>query len=571
MHIPFFGAEQVLITKFNKMIRNRLLWGVFAAIVVIAFVFAFSPGRGGGGGERDRGGVGELYGEDVSPREFGLARFFALGMRDPGGLSEEAHAMVNAQTWRRLAALHTADRLGVTVSDKEVASTIHRDPAFAVAGVFNKDRYQAVVSSRWRFKDSVSVFEEYLRQDLKLQKLAGMLESAIWISPTELMQRLDNLTDRFTIEYALLGEDDYEVEVEVSTNEVKRFFNDNIDLFTIPEKVSVKYVEFPISNYLAVVELADGESRAYYTNNLEGYASIDTNAESLYVPFEDVQDEIEEALLRQKALFAAKDEATKLVVTLAPDRAGMAPTIEDAASDMGLAVEVSGFFSLYEDVEGLDVGLAFNRTAFELDAEDPERYFSDAIAGEDSVYVIAVRERSESRVPGFDEVADSVEPVARAEAERVARLERLDGIRDEIETVMGSDKSFSDALAGLGLNVSTSLTFSAYEAAPEEVKYFEVLVPGIMDLRRGELSAMLETPDGFLLAHAADRQPADPGTTGFPRGQILGAITRYRAELLFRDWSEFVLTEADFKDLRAQPAGEDEEGGEAGEAGETES
>lgn len=551
----------MLISKFNKMIRNRLLWGVFAVIVVIAFVGAFSPGRGGDR-EPSNGGVGTLYGEPVSGRELAIARFYAAGMRDTGNLTSEMFDGLTRNAWRRLAALRTAERLGLVATDEEVATAIHRDPSFLVNGVFNRERYTKIIQTQWRFKDSISIFETFLRQELTLRKLLGMVESTVWISPQELAYRVNNLTDKFTVEYVRLERNEFKDEPTVDQERARAFFERNIELFRVPEKVNVRYVSYPLSNYLADASVSEDEIVEYYDGNLRDFVIPGTNSDDGFLPLEDVHDEIESMLRTRKAAFDAKDEATLLVVALAPDRSGNAPSLDEAAAEHNVRVATSEFFALSEDVPGLDdVGSDFNSAAFALDPDDAERYFSDAVLGMDAAYVLAAGERVETHLPRFEDVREEVMTLAIEEARDEAFLEHAQGTRERLQEGLAEGTPFADVLEEVSLNVATTVTFSAYESTTVEMEEeFGTLLPHVVSLDVGDLSMPLRMGQDLVLAYAQMRVPADLGTLDMARMQVLSAMNRYRAELAFQGWQDDNLETAEFSKLTPpSPPPEEEE------------
>jgi len=551
----------MLISKFNKMIRNRVLWGVFAVIVVIAFVGAFSPGRGGGG-EPSNNAIGVLYDKPVTGRELAIARFYAAGMRDTGNLSTEMFALLTKNAWRRLAALQTAERLGLTATDEEVATAIHRDPSFAVNGAFSRDRYAKIIQSQWRFKDSVTMFEGFLRQEITLKKLIGMIESAVWIAPQELTYRVNNLTDGFGVHYVRLERDDIAEETIVDEDQARDFFERNSELFRVPEKMNVRYVAYPLSNYVAQVTVSEEEITDYYDDNLKDYVIPGTNEGDGFLPLEDVRDEIEKMLTLRTAAFEAKDEATLLVVALAPDRAGKAPSFNEAAMQFHVQVATSSFFALSEDVPGLgDVGPEFNSTAFSLDPGDVERYFSDAVLGKDAAYVLAAGERVESHIPDFEHVEEEVTELATAEALDEAFQEKAASTREMIEERLATGIPFNEILAGASLNIATTVTFSAYESTSVEMEEeYGMLMPYVLSLEVGDLSDPLRIGEDFVLAYVVQRQPADLGTLDMARMQILSAMNRYRAELAFSGWQDDNLVAAGFSEITPpSPPPEDDE------------
>lgn len=545
----------MLITKFNRMIRNKLIWAGFAVLVSIAFVGTFSQGSGCSESEHERGTVGMLYGKDISAREFSMARFFALGMRESRNLSPEAHRIIRGRTWKRLTALKTAEKLGLSTSDQEIVEVIRQDPNFAVNSVFNKHKYKAVVQSQFRV--SIPLFEEFLRREITMQKLVGMLESAVWMPPAELKQKLISFTDSFVVEYAMLDADDLVGEANVAIEDAERFFNKNREFFTIPENVNVRYVAFPISNYLSEINIKDEDILKYYTNHLEEYSIPHTNNEISSLPIEEVRADIVTVLQHESATFDAKDKATGFVVDLTPDRYGNAPSMKETALKYGLTIYTSEFFSATEDVPDLKVNRNFNNAAFELDPSDPERYFSDAVTGEDAVYVIAANDRLEAHIPNFSEVIDDVMPLARDDAKDVSFLEKSWEIKNSVEHMLQSGKTFEDALKNFNINVNTTITFTAYEILPEDIEYFDVLIPNVISIRKGELTDPLVIENGALLAYVVDRQPGDLASMEFVKSQIISTVDRYRAGIIFEEWQNYMLAKAGFKDLMFPAEGDE--------------
>ena len=161
------------------MIRNKILWGAFAVLISISFVFAFS--RGGCEKDTSTRAAGRIYGEDVSPEELQAARFYELGLQRNVNLPPEAYGYLRERAWQRIAALKTADQLGITVSNSEIARAIQGDKTFLENGVFNKDRYVTVVERQ--IGVTVGTFEEYVRQELMLQKLEQVSDAFVWTSP----------------------------------------------------------------------------------------------------------------------------------------------------------------------------------------------------------------------------------------------------------------------------------------------------------------------------------------------------------------------------------------------------
>lgn len=531
----------VLIAKFNKLIRNKIVWGVFALIVCLAFVFEGLFGRNGN--ERSSNVAGVLFEEEISSRDFFLARFYELGLQERAGLSPEANARLRERTWRRMAALKTAEKMGLTVSPDEIAEAIRRDPTFQADGVFSQARYKAIVEAQLRV--GMQTFEDYLHQDLLIRKLAQVMQSLVWTPPSELSRRLENITDRFKLEYAALPAEKMAGEVHVGAEEARAYYVEHTEQFLEPAKIGVRYVAFPITNYLADAAVSEDEMREYYRENPNDYLSSSTNAPAEPLPFDEVRERIADLLGRRKAMFRARDDASDFVMALAPGRYTSGLSMEDAAAGRGLTVATTAFFSAQDRIPGLDADARATRTAFQLEAGSADAYFSDPIVGSNHVYVIAANERVDERIPDFEEVADRALAAAEAAARKAAVFETCARIRDEAAR---GGQTLAAALEEYGVDVLVTEPFTVYEGN-DEIEFSDAVLPGIMTLQTGEFSDCIATPAGPVLARVVERVPGDFATAQLLRPQMLSTIGRYRAGLLYEDWGNYLLGQAGFQDL----------------------
>jgi hypothetical protein len=242
-------------------------------------------------------------------------------------------------------------------------------------------------------------------------------------------------------------------------------------------------------------------------------------------------------------------------VDLAPDRQGRAPQFEAVAARYDLAVRTTGLFTADADVPGLKASRRFNREAFRLDKDDPERYFSDAVTDEDVVFVLAAHQRHEAYQPAFTNVMDVAVYIARSNAMHEAFLAKAGTIADAARAGVASQQTFAVSLKAFGLSVTTNLTFSPYAAMSEKTWHAETLVPAVMPLSAGEVSKPLPIEGGALIACVAKRTEGDAVEAELLRPQLVASIDRYRAGVMFGEWASHIMrSDAGFKDLNAAPA-----------------
>ena len=543
----------MLITKFNKLIRNKILWGVFAFIIAFAFVgaSALSSARrtGGCGRQQPASGAGVLYGETVSEREFGLARLFELGMRQNVPIPEEMQEILRNNAWRRLVLVKTASRLGLSTTQGEVGEAIRRDPTFAVDGRFHEGQYDMIL--RDRLGITRQVFDLYVEQELTLRKVLALVGDTAWISPLEMQRRLQDFTDQFIVHYSLLERDEAKVSPDVDDETVKEFFETNPELFRLPERMSVRYVAFPSSNYLAKAVVTDEQIEAYYDDHTELHPTNLTNDVTAPIPVA-VRQEILDSLQLREAALLAKDEATDLAVALAPGRTAGVP-FDLAATQRDLAIHTTGLFSAGGAIPGIDDGSAFSDAAFELDPDDPAGYFSDAVMGEDAAYILAFGEKLEPSDPEFDAVAEQAREMAGRAAAEAAFAERASDLRSGISEAMAKGSTFADAAESADLNVITTALFSVAQgvSSNHEAYAFEIM-RNALRMDAGDVSEPVATTNGVLLVHVLQRVQGDIVSLDaqMMRPYLQNQISEQYVELLRQGWAEQLLKDAGFEDFQ---------------------
>lgn len=528
----------MLITKFNKMIRNRILWWFIGGIVIITFVGFFSPS---GGCEKmpGAGGVGTLFGQPVSDAELRQARFntylslcLMVGRIIP--ITEEINAELDDQAWKRLAALRSAKTMGITVSQNEVLDLIKRDPQFTVNGGFSRERYAAFTRSvLGSLNATVAQFEQQLAENVLLQKLQNLTAAAAWVSPADMSRIVSRYADSFAIQYVAISTNRFSGTVALDDAALRRYFEAHTNDFIIPEKVAVKYVQFPVANYLAGAGADSTTIEEYYDTHADEFSTTDTNDTKTITPLEDVRDVISNKLVHASALDLTRSAALDFVVSLAPGRDGSATSFDALAAATGLTVRTTGLFDAQTGPQGPDFSADFVEAAFRL-RPTPDEYFSDVVTGKDHVYVLGLISNTEARLPDFAEVKALVEPPAREQAKQDALAKQAGEIRDRLDAKVKAGSSFKSAAEAETMNVVTTELFSVY-SAPEALSAPEIL-EDITSRDSREVTGVLTGTNALLIAYVAERKPASIDDGATVRAQMGMNITRRRARALFSEW-----------------------------------
>ncbi len=556
----------MLITKFNKLIASKLLWIGFTFVIVMAFV-VWDTNMPDESSRMDRGAAGTLHGKPVSHEEFRNAYVNAyLGVAlSLGGLprnSPDLEQRINETAWRRLITLRTAQDMGLEATDSEVIRSIESHEGFAHEGRFEPRIYEMFIRNfLGGLGFSERQFERYIREEIVLQKLQRVLFETILVSPMEMQRALETVTDSFQAEYVVFRPEDLPADIAVSEEQARRYFEENLGAFTLPAKVRVQYARFPVEQYLEEVTVTDDDAMTYYEQNINDYMVEEEPAEpgedeasgddlfrvSAPEPFEEVRDEIMERLLHRAALRRATDVATTFVIELAPDRFGQAPPLEEAAAKFDLTLYDLEPFAQFEQPEGIDAGPDFNRAAFEL-RPNPMDYFSDAIPGAEYVYVMALKERIPPRAPEFDEVAERVYEAARRQARERALRDLAEQFRADATDALKAGKTFEETARLSGFTPLATKEFTAISGLEDDDEYAATLIMGVLTHNQGELTEVLEADEQHLVvAHVARRTSPPITDAAMMRNQVMDMLARERARVMFDQWQEYLLREADFQ------------------------
>lgn len=568
----------MLISKFHRLIQSKLLWGAFLVIIVFSFVIWGTKMPGAAQREREERAEGMLNGKPIPPEEFRRSYFnsrLAIGLmigRLPPP-SAEFEKEVRRTAWQRVAAEHQAVALGLPeTTDNEVRNAIESQPVFQQDGRFSEQRFAMFVrSTLGELGASELQFEDYLRQEILLEKLRMAVANTLQVVPAEVQQTVASLSDYFRLDYAVVPADT-NAGARVTIKEAQVLFDRDPKVFTIPEKVSVSYVSFPFSNYVASATCSVDEAVNYYNEHMERFTKLvsvtnpppfgATNAAPVIskqqdrIPFDEVKPKIFEALKLDAARTRAADLASEFANTLAPDRKGKCMALADAAKKYNLVIHTAGPFAAGEPIPGVEDVPAFSRTAFALGTNADER-FSDGIRGADGVYVLYLDQRQPTRVPVFVEVAQEALEAARSEARTKAQEMRANQVREAMAKAPPA-VPLATVIQPLGVSALT-LTGTVMNARSSTNENAEVLLRAAMLHNAGEVCDLQRSNDGGLLvARVTERKGADEATVKALQPQVLASVQRQKLRALDESFSAWLLKEGKFTDRRARLASEDE-------------
>ena len=535
----------MVIQKFNKLIRNKWIWGVFAVAISAFFAFDFliadlnAPSDRGGGS-----GAGTIAGEKVDAALFEALADDVRGIgRNRDWKTDQAE--VNRAAWENYAALLVAERAGISVSDDEVSEMIRRDPSFQQNGAFSFPLYSALLA-----ENSITPerFEASLKRRMTLARLAqSVLGAAAWCSPMELDQAVADMTDTYTVRVASFRQERKDAEaVKLDDEGLRKWYDANTNSIALPERFKLRMVRYDATdtNVLARMTVTEDEMRDRYDVTSDKYTVTDTNGVERVKDFEEVKGRIERELRQIAAVeFFRTNLNARAYGAKAADGASR---LDEIAKEDGQKVETTGFISvegpqvdgfmtrtslLFPGVENLDETLA------ELDSSSEDLRYG-VIASDRTVWLVEKDEVSPAHVPTFEEAKDAIRP-------RALRDARADAFKASVEALAakGTNELFAAAK-----DVTTNLTFSVTDLRQGEFNDQLSVVRAAMKTMKGELSEFTPTsPSRGIVVYCVDRVPGDAAKAMLVKSQVRGEVSSLQLRQVPDAWKKWNLERMGFE------------------------
>ena len=535
----------MVIQKFNKLIKNKWIWGAFAVAISAFFAFDFLIADLNAPSDAGRSsGAGTLAGEKIDPALFQALADDVRGIgRNRDWKTDQGE--VNRAAWENYAALLVAERSGISVSDAEVSEMIRRDPSFQQNGAFNFQLYRALLAD-----NSVTPerFEASLKRRMVLMRLAqSVLGSAAWCSPLELDGAISDMTDTYTVRVARFRQDRKAADaVKLDDEGLRKWYDANTNSIALPERFKVRMVRYDATatNILAKMTVTEDEMRDRYDVTSDRYTVTDTNGVERVKDFDEVKDRIEHEL---RQIAAVEFFRTNLTARAYGARAAEGTSrLDEIAKEDGLEVDTTGFIStdglqvegfmtraslVFPGAENLDEILA------ELDPSSEDLRYG-VIASDRTVWLVEKDEVSPAHMPTFEEAKNAIY----LRALKDARAEAFKASVEEL-VAKGTNELFAAAA-----EVSSNLVFSVSDLRQGDFPDHLAVARAAMKTMKGELSEFTPTTPGRgIVVYCVDRVPGDAAKAMLLKSQVRNELSAPQFRQIPEAWKKWNLERMGFE------------------------
>jgi len=177
------------------------------------------------------------------------------------------------------------DAQGYRVSPEYVAELITTNPNFQLGEGFNRENYQAILSSQGV---SQSKYENDLRIELQINQLRrGLIESS-FITPSEFRRFVELQMEERDGQYLLIPSSKFTDQVSLDKEVVSTFYTENITSFMTEEEIDVEFLSIDTEEIAQSIEFSTLDVEQYYKENIERFRSNEERKSShILISFDD--------------------------------------------------------------------------------------------------------------------------------------------------------------------------------------------------------------------------------------------------------------------------------------------
>lgn len=325
--------------------------------------------------------------------------------------------------------LQVSRELGIEATDEEVAEEIRSFPALQRDGKFiGFEEYKRVLELN---RYNISDFEESLKKGIRMQKVGNYITSGVTISPEDLWTAYKNNNETAKLEYIVCETSKMEIDEEVSTEELRAFYEGQKEEYEMPERRGADYVFFVTDDEKIEMILSESEVSKYYQDNLSQFTDPEkTQVNRIFLPLEN-----------------------KDMDTLQTEAQGILGRLSGGEDFVALA---QIFSKDDKAIEGGDWGLYEWRSLAAVEQEEIARLEAGAVSNPielaDGVSILKVTLKEPARQQPLEEVTDRITTILKDEKAR----EFVDEKATELERAAKKEKSLTLAAQKLGLQIEST-------------------------------------------------------------------------------------------------------------------
>ena len=279
---------------------------------------------------------------------------------------------------------------GLRVSDHVVKETIKNIDVFKGEKGFNREFYQESIS---RLGMQPTIFEANLRLDMMSEQLQSAIIESEFVSRKAAEHAARLYHQKRDLRYTIIPLDKYKDTIEISDNEIAKYYKENSKLYSKPEMVKIAYLDLKSDMLADRVEVKEEDLRDFYETNKSSYDVAEQRK------FDEIRIKTDKGAAAE-AVAAAKAKAEEL---LAQVRSGKTfveiANVHSADKDAAFNMQEYGFIGKGLLPEPVD------KIVFSME----QGTISDVIRSDEGFHIIALKEIKGGVMNTYEQVRENIE------------------------------------------------------------------------------------------------------------------------------------------------------------------
>jgi len=167
----------------------------------------------------------------------------------------------------KLVDIHLSEA-GYQISEAQLTESIQSIPEFQVDGEFDLETAEALLAQNGL---SRADFRNAQRARMRTEQLRRAIGGTAIVTPAEYRRYLNLMAEQRLVSRAQFDLAAAAEEIEVSDEQISAYYEENDDLFLLPEAASIEYIEMSRANIAEDVEISDEALQEYYLESQNRY------------------------------------------------------------------------------------------------------------------------------------------------------------------------------------------------------------------------------------------------------------------------------------------------------------
>ncbi len=419
-----------------------------------------------------------------------------------------------------------ADELGIMVSDQEVQAAILRVPAFQKDGVFNQEIYQRTLQ---RARLTPASFESQVKEELLLNRVRSLLAAGLDVPENEIRDRYSFMNQEIDLSYVVIDPNMCKSSVKITDKDLESWYEKHKEEYRTEPQERIRYLLFKRSDVIKGIKVTQDEIKDYYQSHKDQFTLKEKRRARhilLRVPPQASEQEVEKVKKKAEDLYER--------IKKGEDFAKLAKKYSE---DKGTAQKGGdlGFFTKGTMVK------PFDQEVFSM----KEGQVSSPVRTQFGWHIIKLEKIQPARVKPLKEVKATIESRVKTQKATKILWERANQAYDEIIDLGGLEayaKAHNMKLEATGLFTEKN--------PPSVLGINPEVLSGLFSLGKGELSSLLEVPQGVLIAEVLEKKAPYVPELEEVKDRVKKDVKREKARQLCRQKAEDLLKLAKKKGLK---------------------